>query len=325
MAYVLMYVSEIMFTATSVLLSNLSYLLLAYLFYFMATWILLFIIEYFHVNDVWSLFLAGAFYGWILEGIYRTTMYSAFPIYLSWIGLAWHDLLSVIIFFYFIRRSIILDDKKTIAITTSLLGILWGIFQAGWSQIKVSTVSPFVFSIYSFFATILLIIALFGCGFFYEVKFDPGLKESSVYFLLLIIIYFFDVVFYLQALFLVPILYFLNYYPLNRHRKVHKEEKSLIQILNDAIIIKKVSQDKTFLVSLLLILLIPLFASFSYYLFSPLTISSDIFGWIFIILTFTGFIIYIIAYIKVLRRAPKIENDNLLAQITKEKNSKRKK
>jgi hypothetical protein len=68
----------------------LAYSVLAYLF--LAT------VWFFRVNHLWSVFLAGAVYGWLTEGglihtLYGTEETAPFPVSISITGLSWHALI----------------------------------------------------------------------------------------------------------------------------------------------------------------------------------------------------------------------------------------
>ena len=48
--------------------------------YSFITFFFLTAVSYFRVQSLWAVFLAGALYGWLLEGVLVQTMYDAFPI-----------------------------------------------------------------------------------------------------------------------------------------------------------------------------------------------------------------------------------------------------
>jgi hypothetical protein len=75
----------------------LAYSTLAYLF--LAT------VRLFRADDVWSVYLAGAVYGWLTEGglihtLYGTEESAPFPISLIITGVSWHALISVLVGWY---------------------------------------------------------------------------------------------------------------------------------------------------------------------------------------------------------------------------------
>ena len=84
----------------------------------------------------WAIFLAGAFYGRLDEGIVVQTMYGTndgpFPASISFTGLAWHALIDVWIGWYLIRR-VLAQNKylKTIALACGV-GLFYGFRAIFW-------------------------------------------------------------------------------------------------------------------------------------------------------------------------------------------------
>ena len=136
---------------------------------FIASWIvyslfaymMLTVISRFHVRSFWSLFLAGAVYGWIAEGIYVQTMYNDFPINISFTGLAWHALLSVCAGWYLLRRTIAHGSSLRLALLSIALGLFWGLWSVFW-WVEHGTKTPLEdYIAYAILAGVLLVIALF--------------------------------------------------------------------------------------------------------------------------------------------------------------------
>ncbi|MGE3308707.1 MAG: hypothetical protein AB7O66_01965 [Limisphaerales bacterium] len=101
----------------------LAYSTLAYLF--LAT------VWFFRVNNVWSLYLAGAVYGWLTEGglihtLYGTEESAPFPISISITGLSWHALLSVLVGWYATARALTARRPTWTAIIAIGVGVFWG-------------------------------------------------------------------------------------------------------------------------------------------------------------------------------------------------------
>ena len=105
--YILFFYSERIFwslarpgdTPFDYLLTPLLYAIFAYIF--------LIIVEMFCVRNIWAIFIAGAAFGWIGEGIVAMTLFGgeiSLPFSISWTGLAWHALISVLIGWYYLRK-----------------------------------------------------------------------------------------------------------------------------------------------------------------------------------------------------------------------------
>ena len=135
--YIIVYYGEFVFWATpdregldavGIIAVWLAYSVFAYLFLSVAS--------LFKVRAPWAVFLAGAFYGWLEEGIVVQTMYGTndgpFPASISFTGLAWHALIDVWIGWYLLRR-ILAQNKylKTIALACGV-GLFYGFRAIFW-------------------------------------------------------------------------------------------------------------------------------------------------------------------------------------------------
>jgi hypothetical protein len=110
----------------------------------------------------------------MLEGILAQTLYGtaefALPVTISWTGLAWHALISVLAGWYAVRKTLLRNDcRRTIAVA-SLLGIFYGAWAFLWSlepghrvMVLVGQGSKDValvhFALYAFLTTALLILS----------------------------------------------------------------------------------------------------------------------------------------------------------------------
>ena len=72
----------------------------------------LIVVHVFRVSNLYALFMAGAVFGWLVEGVFVQTMYDDFPLNISFTGLAWHSILTVCCGWYLFRRALLL--KKSI-------------------------------------------------------------------------------------------------------------------------------------------------------------------------------------------------------------------
>lgn len=79
-------------------------LVLRYAIYSLMAHILMALVRCYHSRTLPALLLAGAIYGWMLEGSIVATTYEALPWSLSFTGLAWHMPLEVLIGWYGIQR-----------------------------------------------------------------------------------------------------------------------------------------------------------------------------------------------------------------------------
>ncbi len=76
-------------------------------------------------------FLLGALYGWLVEGVVVTTVVESLPLSISYTGLAWHALFTVLLGWWWVPR--VLEKKKRVAVGwLALLGVgvgTWAVHQ----------------------------------------------------------------------------------------------------------------------------------------------------------------------------------------------------
>jgi hypothetical protein len=131
--YILMFFSENIFWAryrpaedslSNYALTCLAYSLLAY--------ILLALVRIYRIRSVWAVFLAGAACGWLAEGVIVQTAYENFPLQISWTGLAWHALISVLWGWYTLRKALVLGSFHLVLLHSGLFGLFAGFWAISW-------------------------------------------------------------------------------------------------------------------------------------------------------------------------------------------------
>ncbi len=103
----------------------LAYSAIAYLFLATVFWS--------RANDFWSMFLAAAVYGWLVEGglihtLYGTQPSAPFPISISITGLSWHALLSVMVGWWATGRALVAISPWRLVWTSLGIGVFWGVW-----------------------------------------------------------------------------------------------------------------------------------------------------------------------------------------------------
>ncbi len=91
-------------------------------------------IEYYKVNDFWSLFLSAMLYALLIEGIFTALIIVAGlagPILTSYY-FGWHSLLSVVFGWYFLRKWLIEESTMKLLISSILTGVFWGLWSLGY-------------------------------------------------------------------------------------------------------------------------------------------------------------------------------------------------
>ncbi|TVR18375.1 MAG: hypothetical protein EA396_15205 [Anaerolineaceae bacterium] len=129
--YILAYFSEWTFWLGLERTTPLDEYIGTWLFYSFATFLALIALHYYRARTVWVIFLCGALYGWITEGIIVQTMYDALPLSISVTGLQWHALISVVFGWFYLRRWLMTSDRWTLigAVGTGLFYAMWS---TGW-------------------------------------------------------------------------------------------------------------------------------------------------------------------------------------------------
>lgn len=135
--YVLVYYGEVMFWATpdregmtvgGLLLTWVAYAFFAHVFLAVA--------GFFRARDGWSVFLAGAVFGWFEEGIVLQTTYGTadgpFPMSLPFTALAWHALIDVGAGWYLMRRALRAGRWEPAAGLCAGLGVFYGLWAIFW-------------------------------------------------------------------------------------------------------------------------------------------------------------------------------------------------
>lgn len=87
--------SEVMFWARPIPGTSLRELIPTTLVYSFGAYLFLWLIDAFRAHSFDAVFLAGAAFGWLVEGVFVQTLYEQIPMSLSFTGLAWHALLTV--------------------------------------------------------------------------------------------------------------------------------------------------------------------------------------------------------------------------------------
>ena len=97
--YILFFYSERLFWSFPRPGDTFADLLLTWVVYSLLAWVFLLLVRQCRIAAFPALFLAGAVFGWLAEGVVVDTMYgnkdNPFPASISFTGLAWHALISV--------------------------------------------------------------------------------------------------------------------------------------------------------------------------------------------------------------------------------------
>lgn len=178
-AYILMYFSEFVFygeiaSESGPYVPTLPEVFILYWLYCVLGYIFLALIREFRVRSLWALFLVGAAYGWLLEGVIVTTMYDAFPMQVYFTGIAWHAPLDVLLGWYLVQKVLrIKNPIKTLGIVSAigLLSGLWVLWR-WWEEGRAVSIERF--AVLALVGMLLLIFAYWLLGRSQLARFQPS-------------------------------------------------------------------------------------------------------------------------------------------------------
>ena len=158
--YIFLYFSEHLFWARVRPDDSLLNWLTTWLAYSLSAYVFLRLVSYFRVRNIWALFLAGAVFGWLTEGVIVQTTYESLPLSISFTGLAWHALITVWLGWYAVRKALLSSSMRTTVKLAALIGLGYGLWAINWwlePDGGVATLREF--AMYSFTITTLVILA----------------------------------------------------------------------------------------------------------------------------------------------------------------------
>lgn len=233
-----------------------------WVFYYLATYSFLCIVGWFRARDIWSVFLAGGLFGWLIEGVVVSTTYDQLPTSISVTALSWHALLSICVMWFLLRRALIDRNWVKTALLSAAVGVFWATWGVWWwSNGEESWVAPLDLWIpYTFILTGALVVAYWILSKVPGESFKPTRAEIVVLALLNIGWFCWQVVPQKPiALAILPPLFLLTYFPLKWNRQVESSANAIVAL-----------QAPIFPLNYLMLGLMPATASITYALFVAL-------------------------------------------------------
>lgn len=158
--YIFVYFSEHLFWARPRPDDSIGGWLATWLVYSLMAYVFLWLVASFRVHTLWALFLAGAAFGWIGEGLVVQTAYDMLPLSISFTGLAWHALITVWVGWYTLQKSFTAPDGWLTLKLSALIGLAYGLWAIFWWQEPDGGVASVAeFALFSFVTTLLVMIA----------------------------------------------------------------------------------------------------------------------------------------------------------------------
>ncbi len=129
--YILFYFSELVFWGQIRPEDSLQNWLTTWLAYSIVGWIVLTVMEHFRIRTFHGVFLAGALFGWLAEGVLVQTVYEDLPLSISFTGLAWHALISLCGGWLWLRRQL-RKSWSRMAVVSVMVGAAYGLWAICW-------------------------------------------------------------------------------------------------------------------------------------------------------------------------------------------------
>lgn len=229
--YVFVYFSEMTFWARPLESTTFPGILGTVLVYSIAAWLFLAVVSVFRVRSLAALFLAGAIFGWLIEGVFVQTMYGELPISVSLTGLSWHALITVLFGWSLLQRMLRFASAWRILGIAILAGAITGAWSLTWWAETGERTPVITFAAYIAVATLGLILVYWLISLLRVSAFRPTLVETVIV-LLLALAYFALVTIPTQllALFILPPLLLVVLLTLYRNRRVETRANLLVPL-----------------------------------------------------------------------------------------------
>jgi hypothetical protein len=130
--FIFFYFSELLFWARPRPGDSPGGWLVTWMVYFLLALAFLAVVRHFCVRSTWAVFLAGAVFGWLGEGLVVQTAYEQLPFSISFTGLAWHAAITVLAGWYFLRRAIHSPNPRMMVWLSAGIGLAYGLWASGW-------------------------------------------------------------------------------------------------------------------------------------------------------------------------------------------------
>jgi peptidoglycan/LPS O-acetylase OafA/YrhL len=127
--------------------------------YSVAAYLFLAIVSSFQARTPPAIFLAGALFGWFVEGVIVQTMVEDLPLSISFTGLAWHASITVMVGWWLIPRRLAEQRLGKLALLCSAIGLIYGFWSLTWWVETPPPSPPVDFAVYVFRTTLLLAAA----------------------------------------------------------------------------------------------------------------------------------------------------------------------
>jgi hypothetical protein len=232
--YIFVFFSEHVFWARIRPDDSLKNWISAWLAYSLMAFVFLHLVTHFKVANRWALFLAGAAFGWMAEGIVVQTTYESLPLSISFTGLAWHALITIWIGWYALRQKLSDPSSLPTLKLAATIGAGYGLWAITWwlePDGGVATLGEF--STFVLTTSILVIIAFWLANWSASELFTPNRWATGIIYSLFILYFIFIAVPAAPvAILILPVLFALIYFGLRKNKRVEQNDSLLTSLTN---------------------------------------------------------------------------------------------
>jgi hypothetical protein len=131
-----------------------------WLAYSLLAFVFLTTLAHFRLRSLWAIFLAGAVFGWLAEGVVVQTTYENLPLSISFTGLAWHALITVWVGWYAVQASLHSPNRFAALKLSALIGLGAGLWAISWWSEPDGGVTPLAgYAAFSFITALFAVLA----------------------------------------------------------------------------------------------------------------------------------------------------------------------
>lgn len=223
--YIFVYFSEHLFWARARPEDTLGEWFGAWIAYSLMAFAFLTMVTYFRIKNLWALFLAGAVFGWMAEGVVVQTTYQMLPLSISFTGLAWHALFTIWTGWYAVQSTLHASASFRTLRLAAVIGLYSGLWAITWWVEPDGGVSSLAeYATFSFVTTLLVILAYWLANWSASASFAPN-RWGTILLCGAFIVYFLFITVPAAPLAIVvlPVLLGLAYLGLRRNRQRETE------------------------------------------------------------------------------------------------------
>jgi len=95
--------------------------------------------------------------GWLAEGVLVHTVVEDLPLSISFTGLAWHALISVLVGWYLLGTALRRGDRRRVVLISAGLGAFWGVWAIWWWVDPGRVATPSAFAAHALLTSVPLV------------------------------------------------------------------------------------------------------------------------------------------------------------------------